>query len=122
MNKKLSYPILDSLKEDIEFYNDSILEIASEILNNSISEYPIFVAHQHDVELGNVILDKSDFNRTWTINATIVEELLEKKIISNNKFESFKGIYKDPRKHICVFLISEKGGNFVFIPYKKIKQ
>lgn len=119
MNDKITHPILDSLREDIEFYNASIKEVALEILDNDISECPIFIAHQIEINLGQVIMDKNDYNRNWTISTTIIEELIQKKIISEDKVKGFKSIFKDPRKYICVFLISDKSENFIFIPYKK---
>jgi hypothetical protein len=111
--------ILDSLKADIIFYNDVIFEVANEVLDNKISEYPVFVAHQLRLEIGEMILDKEDFEKDWSINATILEELVEKGIILKDRIKSFKEVYKDPRKNICIFLVTEEGGNFIFMPYKK---
>lgn len=113
-----SHPILDSLKNDIEFYNDSIKDVAIEIVNSGFSKYPVFIAHQHEVKIGEVILDKADYQREWTINATILEELIENGIIEEAKSSEFKKVFKDPKEYICIFLITEKGGNFIFSPYK----
>lgn len=111
--------ILNSLKEDIIFYNKYIKEVASEILDGNFSDFPVFIAHQHEVNLGECILDKDDFNRQWSIHATTLEELIENGIIEDDKAPAFKDVYKDPRKNICIFLITELGGNFVFMPYKE---
>lgn len=115
---KPSHPVLDSLKEDIAFYNDAIKEVAYEILDKGHSEYPIFIAHEFEVNIGEVILDKDDYDRKWTINASILEELTEMGVIQKNRVEDFKKVYKNPRENMCIFLISEKGGNFIFMPYK----
>jgi hypothetical protein len=37
---------LKSLEADLKFYNESIKEVADEIVLEGISPYPIFVAHQ----------------------------------------------------------------------------
>ena len=113
-----SHPLIDSLKKDLEFYNDSIKDVAIEIINSNYSKYPIFVAHQHEVSLGEVILDKDDYQKDWTINATILEDLISNGIVEESKSEEFKKIYKDPHQFICIFLITETGGNFIFSPYK----
>jgi hypothetical protein len=110
--------ILESLKADIIFYNDPILEVAMEILDNKVSEYPVFIAYQHLLDLGEMILDKDDFEKDWSINVTILEELVEKGIILKERIPSFKEVYKDPRKNICIFLVTEESGNFIFMPYK----
>ncbi|MEA3495007.1 MAG: hypothetical protein U9R42_03120, partial [Bacteroidota bacterium] len=67
--------ILKNLEKDLKYYNDSIKEVAYEVLSSKISKYPIFIAHQHEVKIGEVILNKDDFEKNWTINATTVEEL-----------------------------------------------
>ena len=110
-------PILESIRKDIEVYKDSIKEVALEMLKERLSEYPIFVAHQHEVSVGEVILDKNELGMDWTINASTLEQFIEKGIIDRKQAEGFKKSYKDPKKHICLFVIVEQGANFVFIPY-----
>jgi hypothetical protein len=58
-NKKENESPLKSLELDLKFYNESIKEVAIEIMVEGISEYPIFVAHQHEVKLGEPILDRN---------------------------------------------------------------
>lgn len=113
-----SYPILDSLEKDIQYYKSAIKEVADEVLDNQFSEYPVFIAHELPISLGEMILDKDDFSRSWSISASTLEELSENQVIQEDKQEEFKKVYKNPREHICIFLISEKGGNFIFYPYK----
>ncbi len=112
-----SHPILDSLEKDIQYYKDAIKEVADEMLDNNFTEYPVFIAHEIPISLGEVVLDKDDFRRSWSISASTLEELTENQVIQPDKEEGFKQVYKNPRKHICIFLISEKGGNFIFYPY-----
>lgn len=113
-----SHPIIDSLEYDLKFYNDAIKEVANEVLNNNLSEHPVFIAHEVPISIGELILDKQDFDRSWSISAITLEELVEAQVIESDKQDEFKKIYKDPKQYICIFLISEKGGNFVFFPYQ----
>jgi hypothetical protein len=117
-NNRPSYPILDSLEKDIQYYKSAIKEVADEVLDNQLSEYPVFIAHELPISLGEMILDKDDFSRSWSISASTLDELTENQVIQEDKQEEFKKVYKNPREHICIFLISEKGGNFIFYPYK----
>ena len=110
--------ILKSLEKDIRFYNDSIKEVASEILDNKVTEYPIFVAHQNIIELGEMILNKEDFDKNWSISASILEDFIEKGLVLKDKAPEFKRVYKDPKTNICIFLVTEELANFIFIPYK----
>lgn len=108
---------LKSLEKDLKFYNESIKEIAEEILLEGLSEYPIFVAHQHQVSLGELILDKNELNTQWSVQASMLEEFVEKGIIHKDKKERFIKQYKNPNEYMCLFVIVPEGANFVFYPY-----
>lgn len=108
---------LKSLESDLKLYSESIQEVATEILNEGLSEYPIFVAHQHEVSLGELILDKNDLNTQWSIQASMLEEFVQKGIIHTEKKERFIKQYKNPNEYMCLFVIVPKGANFVFYPY-----
>ena len=109
---------LKSLEADLKFYNESLKEVAVEIMAEGISAYPIFVAHQHEVKLGEVILDKNDLNTDWSIHASTMEEFIEKGLILPDKQEKFLKQYKDAYQFMCVFVIVPEGANFVFFPYQ----
>lgn len=109
---------LKSLEADLKFYNESLKEVAVEIMAEGISAYPIFVAHQHEVKLGEVILDKNDLNTDWSIHASTIEEFIEKGLILPDKKERFLKQYKDAYQFMCVFVIVPEGANFVFFPYQ----
>lgn len=108
---------LKSLEADLKFYSESIKEIATEILAEGLSEHPIFVAHQHEVALGELILDKNELNTGWSIQASMLEEFIEKGIIHSEKKERFIKQYKNPNEFMCLFVIVPEGANFVFYPY-----
>ncbi len=108
---------LKSLETDLRFYNDSIREVAIEIITEGISPHPIFIAHQHEVRLGEPILDRSELNTEWSIHASTLEEFVENRLILDDKKEKFIKQYKDPYKYMCVFVIVPEGANFVFFPY-----
>ncbi|MEI6881728.1 MAG: hypothetical protein WCK82_10440, partial [Bacteroidota bacterium] len=49
--------LLDTLKDDLDFYNDLLKELAVDIMAEGFSKFPVFVAHQHEVKLGEMVLD-----------------------------------------------------------------
>ncbi|HYK75352.1 MAG TPA: hypothetical protein VEV16_00110 [Daejeonella sp.] len=108
---------LKSLETDLKFYSESIKEVAVEIMVEGISASPIFVAHQHEVKLGEPILDKDELNTNWSINASTLEEFVEKGIIQPDKKEKFIKQYKNAHDYMCLFVIVPEGANFVFYPY-----
>lgn len=109
---------LKSLELDLKFFNESIKEVSTEIMVEGISAYPIFVAHQHEVKLGEPILDKNELNTDWSVHASTLEEFVEKGIIHSEKKEKFIKQYKSAYDFMCVFVIVPEGANFVFYPYQ----
>ncbi|MHB1177588.1 MAG: hypothetical protein ACYCZO_04585 [Daejeonella sp.] len=109
---------LKSLESDLKFYNESLKEVAIEIMVEGISAYPIFVAHQHEVKLGEVILDRKELNTDWSIHASTLEEFVEKNLILPDRKDKFLKQYKDAYAFMCVFVIVPEGANFVFFPYQ----
>jgi len=116
--KKKESPLL-SLEKDLKLYNESIHEVAIEIMVEGLSRYPIFVAHQHEVKLGEMILDRYDLNTEWTIQASTLEEFMEKGIVKKELRERFMKTYKNPDEYMCIFVIVPEGANFVYYPYQK---
>lgn len=118
--KKEKKSPLISLEKDLSFYADSIKEVAVEIMVEGISSYPIFIAHQHEVNIGEIILNKDELNTEWTIQASTLEEFIQKGVIHPDKKEQFLKNYKKPENYMCIFAIVPEGANFVYYPYPKI--
>lgn len=117
-SKKSTQSPLKSLETDLILYSDTLKEIALEILNSSISNYPIFIAHQHEVNVGEVVIHKDEMDTSWNVHASTLEDFIAKKIIFSDKEDVFKQNYKDPKQFMCLFVIVPEGANFVFYPYK----
>lgn len=110
--------ILNLLSLDLNLFKESIKEVSQDIIKEGFSQFPIFVAHKSEIKLGEMILDKDELGTTFSIQASTLEEFLEKKIILPKNEEKFKSTYKKPETHICIFLITELGAQFVFVPYE----
>jgi hypothetical protein len=109
---------LISLKKDLEFYGETLREVAIEIMVEGLSAYPIFIAHQHEVALGELILDRNELGTSWTIQASTLEEFVDKGIIQSAKKDTFLQSYKSADDFMCVFVVVPEGANFVYFPYK----
>ncbi|NCD68198.1 hypothetical protein [Mucilaginibacter agri] len=110
---------LKSLEVDLKLFSESMREVAVEIMVEGLSLYPIFVAHQHEVKLGEEILNKVDLNTEWSINASTLEEFVERGVIKKELKQRFIDNYKNPDDFMCIFVIVPEGANFVFFPYSK---
>ena len=115
---KKESPLL-SLERDLKFFNESIHEVAIEIMAEGISASPIFIAHQHELKLGEMILDRNELNTEWSVHASTVEEFVERGIIKKELKERFLNTYKNPNDFMCVFVVVPEGANFVYYPYVK---
>lgn len=110
---------LVSLEKDLKFFNESIHEVAVEIMVEGLSNHPIFIAHQHELALGEPILDRYDLNTEWSIHASTLEEFVEKGVIKEILKERFLSTYKNPNEYMCIFVVVPEGANFVYYPYVK---
>lgn len=117
-NEKKKSPLV-SLEKDLDLYADSIKEVAVEIMVEGISTHPIFIAHQHTVSIGEMILNREELNTEWSIQASTMEEFVEKGIINPEKKVLFLKTYKKPEDYMCVFVIVPEGANFIYYPYQK---
>eukprot|EP01132_Coremiostelium_polycephalum_P014901 gene14901-18052_t len=117
-NEEKKSPLI-SLEKDLELYTESIKEVAVEIMVEGISAHPIFVAHQHTVSIGEMILSREELNTDWTIQASTLEEFVQKGIIHPDRKELFLKSYKKPEDYMCLFVVVPQGANFVYYPYQK---
>jgi hypothetical protein len=70
------------------------------------------------VKLGELILDRKDLNTEWSIQASTLEEFVEKGIVHPDKKDRFIKHYKNAYEFMCLFVIVPEGANFVFFPYQ----
>ncbi len=107
------------LGQELDIYRKLMTEAAQMILDQGISKYPIMVAHMQDLELGIPVFKREEHKDSkWSIHASTLEEFVAKQLIFPEKIEEFKKNYKDPSTHVCVFVLSELGAQFIFLPVK----
>lgn len=104
------------LKKELLPYVNIMTKAAETIMIKDISKYPILVVHQQEIELGVPVVTKDKKEGNWSIHASTLEEFAMKQVIAADKIEDFQGVYKDPSQFLCLFVVSELGANFIFIP------
>ena len=105
------------LMQELRPYKAMLAKASDTILEQDVSDYPIFVAHQEmEIGVGILLADAGQIQGNWSINASSLEEFTTKGLIQPDKIENFKGIYKDPKHYFCVFIARKVGATFVFIP------
>ncbi len=104
------------LEQELRTYKKALIEAADTIAEQDVSDYPIFVLFREEVEIGIPLIDRETVAGNWSVNASTMEEFIARQIIGNEKVESFKSLFESHDNHICLFVISEVGADFVFSP------
>jgi phage pi2 protein 07 len=111
---------IKELNEDLALHKLMLKNISQIIIEEEVSNYPIFVAHREDeLDLGKQLIYRSDNENNWNINVSHLEEFVNKNIINEAMVDNFKEVYKDPEKHMCLFVIDKDAVNFMFKSYEK---
>ncbi|MBL0911209.1 MAG: hypothetical protein IBJ09_02465 [Bacteroidia bacterium] len=93
---------------------------AAAILDDNISNFPVFILSRQPVALGENISDRftEDDLDGYFITASTAEDLIKARIIEAEKAKMFVASYKSPRTHACVLAIGDDGGGFIYFPYR----
>ncbi len=104
------------LREELKPYMKVLREASRTIRDQDVSNYPIFVFHQQEVEIGVVLVDRETVAGNWSVNASTLEEFVARQLIEEENVPGFKKHYRDPNTHFCLFVVSEIDPEFIFIP------
>ena len=108
---------LGTISKDFVMVADSIKEASYQIRKRGFSEYPIFPICKAEQPVGQLLYEKETFHTEWNYYASFLSEFVDRKLISEDKIESFKKAYKNPDEFCCLFVMDEGFTNFLFIPY-----
>jgi hypothetical protein len=95
---------------------ETLRNAAETIRLQDVSNYPIFVISQKDIELGIPLILRGHLPDDWMINASTLEEFYSKQIIATDKVDDFRALYKKKSNEICVFAFMGESSKFLFIP------
>ena len=113
MSEQISFKLLST---ELQPYLQMLGEAADTIRDKEVSDFPIFVVHQHQIELGISLVERDQVKTNWSVNASSLEEFVAKQIVQEDKMGEFQRVYKDPEQFLCMFVLSELGANFIFLP------
>lgn len=105
-----------ALEEDLRRYRKAMNEALDIMLDQEVSLYPIFIMHQQNLEMGVPLIEASDKTGLWSVHASSLEEFVIKNIVHENKIAEFQNLYKKHERHLCLFVLSELGAQFIFYP------
>ncbi len=119
MSNKNSYELIE---KKLQQYVLLMTKARETILTEDVSKYPIFVAHQQELELGVPLVEKNNESDTWSIHMSTLEEFVQRQIISMEKIDSFRDVYRKSKGQLCIFILADVGAKFLFIPIKHKSQ
>lgn len=105
---------LKLLEAELKEIADFLQEVSVDMIDGGFTEIPIFVAHQEQAKIGEMIIDRTEFGYAFSINATTAERLVELSIIPSNNVFEFKKSLGDPKKRCCILLLTPPDPQFVF--------
>ena len=108
------------LEESLNQYQDILAKAAEVVLQRQVTKYPIYVFYQEpEINVGVPFVDRKVNKGQWNIRISSLEEFKAKGLVTGRKEENFKSTYKDPSDYYCIFVLSELGAQFIYLPRKK---
>lgn len=107
------------LEKEISGFTSELMEITNDMIQGGYTEYPIYIAHTGNVELGEPIFDAAEYQVPFSINVSMLEDFIEAGIIPEEKTGVFKIAYGDPKQFLCIFLVYGEHARFIFYPFAK---
>ena len=109
---------LKKLESDLQKLKEAIEEVHTDMIKEEFTKYPIFIAHQGDIDIGELVFDSEEYETSYSINVATAENLLELGILNKEKMPAFKEAYKDTSIQTCILWIHGAGIRFIFFPLK----
>jgi hypothetical protein len=107
---------MEIIESFIKPFKGIMSQAADVIVTEDVSRYPIFIMFQSEASIGIPIVTREQHGTEWNVYASTLEEFYTKKLIETDKVDDFRKLYQKHADELCVFMLSEEGANFVFLP------
>ncbi len=108
---------LKALQIELTEYSGQLLEITRELLKERVTEFPVFIAHQTDVSLGELIVDLKEYEVPYSISVSTIEEFVEAGLIQSEKLAAFREAFGNPVNNMCVFWVHGDNARYILFPF-----
>lgn len=117
-NPMLDAQKLNALQEVLRPFLPLIAKAADAIVDQDISNYPIFVVYQEEEQagLGLAVVAGTVENDHWSVNISTLEELATKQVVAMEKVDSFRKIYQSNPNSLCWLVWQNGAAQIVFVP------
>jgi len=107
------------LQTDVNPYRDQLAEAADTVVDEGVSNYPIFFAFSGppSEQFPGIAVTEINTKRgtNWQLNITTLEELVAKTVIPPEKIDPFRDVYKKNSDSLCFLIVDAEGARFGFV-------
>ncbi|AMM52663.1 hypothetical protein TH61_00620 [Rufibacter sp. DG15C] len=114
---ELNGKYLGTITTDFVQVSDTLKEASYQIRKRDISKYPIFVFSREVTKIGGLLIEAAERNLQWNVNASFLEDFVNRQLVAADKIEEFQQAYRDADEYCCLFVVDREFMNFVFVPY-----
>ncbi|RNI31974.1 hypothetical protein EFA69_05580 [Rufibacter immobilis] len=114
---ELNGKYLGTITKDFVQVSDTLKEASYQIRKRDISKYPIFVFSRDVTKIGGLLIGAQERDLEWNINASYLEDFVNRQLVAPDKVEEFEQAYRDADEYCCLFVVDRDFMNFVFVPY-----
>lgn len=108
------------LQNDVKPHLGPLGTAADTVRDQDVSNYPIFFAYvgeEKEQAPGLFVLEiPTDRGIRWRVNVTTLEELVTKQIVTRERVDPFRKVYKDSLATLCFLIVDGQGARFGFVP------
>jgi hypothetical protein len=100
---------------DINHYHELMQEAFTGVINEGVSNYPVFIFHQQDVNVGLQIADRRQHAGNWSVNISTLEEFYIKGLVTIEQVEDIKKKITGQPPQYCCLVLAEGEGSLIFL-------
>lgn len=108
------------LQNDVQPYRDQLASAGDTVVDEGVSNYPIFFAYDGPAgeQVPGIFVTELATNRglVWRIHLTTLEELVAKTVITPERIDPFREVYKKNHTDLCFLIVDGEGARFGFVP------
>lgn len=108
------------LQTDVKPYLPKLSVAAETVTNEEVSNYPIFFAYagEENEQAPGIFVLTVPTNRgfQWRVNVSTLEELVAKQVMTAEKVDPFRNVYKKSPDALCFLIVDAEGARFGFVP------
>ena len=106
----------ETLQKSLAVHLKMMEKTAEAVLDQDISNYPIFLVSEITPALGISILTFDFEGKPFVMNITTLEELATKGVVDMEKVNDFKSVYNDHDHSYCLLIQEGEEARFIFLP------